>query len=90
MKRVGVRCLTYSLFPLIAVSLAGFLVFVGQTARAQGDKKPVTPDRKDSAPKAGDEAPPFTLKMLNDATKQVELASFRGEKPVVLFFGSYT
>jgi AhpC/TSA family len=37
----------------------------------------------------GDAAPDFTLKTL-DGAKQVQLSSFRGQKPVVLVFGSYT
>jgi hypothetical protein len=37
----------------------------------------------------GDAAPDFTLPTL-DKSAQVELASFRGQKPVVLIFGSYT
>lgn len=39
--------------------------------------------------RAGDTAPDFTLPTL-DKSAQVELASFRGKKPVVLVFGSYT
>ena len=38
---------------------------------------------------AGDAAPDFTLPTL-DKSSQVELAAFRGQKPVVLIFGSYT
>jgi len=38
----------------------------------------------------GQEAPGFDLRRLNDHTKRVKLASFAKEKPVVLFFGSYT
>jgi hypothetical protein len=38
---------------------------------------------------AGDVAPDFTLPTL-DKSAQVELADFRGKKPVVLIFGSYT
>ncbi len=37
----------------------------------------------------GDVAPDFTLPTL-DKSAQVELAAFRGKKPVVLIFGSYT
>lgn len=37
----------------------------------------------------GDPAPDFTLET-TDKTQQVRLSSFRGEKPVVLVFGSYT
>lgn len=37
----------------------------------------------------GDMAPDFTLPRL-DHTDQVRLSSFRGSRPVVLVFGSYT
>lgn len=37
----------------------------------------------------GEMAPTFVLKSL-DGESETDLASFRGEKPVVLFFGSYT
>ena len=39
--------------------------------------------------KVGDQAPDFRLQTL-DKTREVSLASFRGSKPVVLVFGSYT
>ena len=45
--------------------------------------------RNDSAPKVGQEAPTFKLKSL-DGKKEMDLAAFRGKRPVVLFFGSYT
>lgn len=38
---------------------------------------------------AGDSAPDFNLPML-DHSSQVHLSSFRGSRPVVLVFGSYT
>jgi peroxiredoxin len=38
---------------------------------------------------AGSMAPDFTLPTL-DHTATVQLSSFRGSKPVVLVFGSYT
>lgn len=38
---------------------------------------------------AGEAAPDFTLKTV-DGSAQVRLSSFRGAKPVVLIFGSYT
>jgi peroxiredoxin len=41
------------------------------------------------APKAGDMAPDFTLTDSRGA-ESVTLSDFRGEKPVVLIFGSYT
>ena len=45
--------------------------------------------RKDAAPTVGSVAPNFKLKTM-DGEKSVELASFKGKKPVVLVFGSYT
>ena len=39
--------------------------------------------------RVGDDAPDFTLPLV-DRSAQVRLASFRGRKPVVLVFGSYT
>jgi hypothetical protein len=39
--------------------------------------------------KEGDEAPDFTLST-QDRSSQVTLSSFRGDRPVVLVFGSYT
>ncbi len=43
-----------------------------------------------AAPKVGEDAPNFRLKRHDDESKAVELASFKGKKPVVLIFGSYT
>lgn len=45
--------------------------------------------RDDNAPKVGDVAPVFTIKSL-DGKSETDLASFKGKKPVLLFFGSYT
>ncbi len=45
--------------------------------------------RDDGAPKAGDQAPTFKLRSL-DGKHEFDLASFKGKKPVVLLFGSYT
>lgn len=39
--------------------------------------------------KVGAEAPGFQLKTV-DGKKEVDLASFKGKRPVVLVFGSYT
>ncbi len=44
---------------------------------------------RDKAPPLGAEAPDFTLQT-RDGKKTVTLSSFRGKKPVVLVFGSYT
>jgi len=45
--------------------------------------------KPDNAPKVGEVAPLFVLKSL-DGKSETDLAKYRGEKPVVLFFGSYT
>ena len=37
----------------------------------------------------GDEAPDFTLPLVDHST-EIRLSSFRGQKPVILVFGSYT
>lgn len=42
-----------------------------------------------SGPKVSDEAPDFTLKTF-DGKSEISLASFKGDKPVVLIFGSFT
>jgi hypothetical protein len=41
------------------------------------------------APKVGGQAPDFTLNS-SCGTETVTLSDFRGEKPVVLIFGSFT
>lgn len=38
----------------------------------------------------GDLAPDFTLRATHDRTRRVTLSSYRGQRPVVLVFGSYT
>lgn len=44
---------------------------------------------RDDGLKVGEVAPTFKLKAL-DGKAQTDLEAFRGEKPVVLVFGSYT
>jgi peroxiredoxin len=44
---------------------------------------------RDGALRVGDPAPDFTLPTL-DRKETVTLSSLRGERPVVLVFGSYT
>ena len=55
--------------------------------RTSSHKWQVKQDKK--APKTGDIAPDFTLFDVT-GTKSVTLSDFRGKKPVVLVFGSYT
>ena len=43
--------------------------------------------------KVGDDAPDFTLKKIkedDEKKKTIKLSTFKGKKPVVLIFGSYT
>ena len=54
--------------------------------RQQEISKPI---KKVDGPAVGQDAPDFTLKALH-GEKTVKLSSFRGKKPVVLIFGSYT
>ncbi len=60
-------------------------------ARPRQERRPVRRSRPriDDAPKPGDQAPVFTLESW-DGTSETSIESFRGKKPVVLFFGSYT
>lgn len=57
--------------------------------RGKGKHKGRGEKRVDHAPSVGDEAPNFKLKS-RDGKTEVELASFKGKKPVVLILGSYT
>jgi hypothetical protein len=69
----------------IAAILALWAAAAG-AASAQGRRPP------DNAPKQGSAAPDFTLYRLDDPQQKspVKLSSFKGKKPVVLIFGSYT
>lgn len=63
----------------------------GRSGRRAGEfiTRPARGERHKDTLKAGDAAPDFTL---SDPTgkRQVTLSSFRGKRPVVLIFGSYT
>ena len=45
--------------------------------------------KNDGAPQVGDVAYLFKLKTV-EGDKEVDLASFKGNRPVAVFFGSYT
>ncbi|MFC1534570.1 hypothetical protein ACFL7M_14540 [Thermodesulfobacteriota bacterium] len=66
----------------IEVPSRGLLV----SASASGNRRP---SRIDKAPKVGDIAPTFKLMSL-DGKQAFDLEKYRGKRPVVLFFGSYT
>jgi len=74
-------------FGLTALSVA----LVAAPTRAEEDAEmKFKPKRNFSdALQVGDKAPHFSLKALH-GDDVFDLADYRGEKPVVLFFGSYT
>ena len=79
-RRKAIACL---------LALAG-LVALAQMAEAQRQRGRRKGDfRVPDKIKVGDTAPDFRLKSL-DGKQTVELSSFKGDKPVVLIFGSYT
>ena len=70
-------------FPKIDKNSDGFLT------EAEVGPGRARPPQVDNGPKAGAIAPPLKLASL-DGKEEFDLSSFRGKKPVVLFFGSYT
>lgn len=75
MKRI-VHCL------LVASSVGVALPIAAQPRR-------FAPPEQPQALRLGDEAPNFKLRT-QDGQREVELSSFKGKKPVVLVFGSFT
>jgi len=77
---------------LIVTLFLVFTMFVGVMLPRQS-RGWRTEDRQSSGSGSGTEvgemAPTFTLMSL-DGKGETDLASFRGKRPVVLFFGSYT
>ena len=80
------------MFALIIMTVAGGVAAQqpsrDRDRRGRRDRQRST-ERTGSSPKAGEQAPPFTLKSV-DGKQETNLASFRGKRPVILFFGSYT
>jgi len=75
---------------LVALLMVGSLAFAQEGENhGRRDKIRERVSKDDAAPKVGDLAPTFKLKSL-DGKSETDIASFRGKKPVVLFFGSYT
>ena len=67
--------------PLLLATFASTLCFAGQRSI---ENRP-----REGALKVGDDAPDFALSS-PDGKSKVTLSSFKGSKPVVLVFGSYT
>jgi hypothetical protein len=72
--------------------LAG-LLFAAASLAAPAEDRPAPPRQgrpHESTLKPGDAAPDFTLPVLGRKDETVVLSSFKGRKPVLLIFGSYT
>ncbi|MCP5053336.1 MAG: hypothetical protein GY940_39595 [bacterium] len=77
------RLFWFTALLIFLVGLAGEVD--GQRSRKQGRRGP------DNAPKVGDKAPVFKLKLLYDKEeKAVDINDYNGKRPVALIFGSYT
>lgn len=63
--------------------------FAGRTVRSSDDGYALIRERFDNYPKVGERAPDFELD-LYDRSGRLRLSSFRGDRPVVLIFGSLT
>ncbi|MDH3733119.1 MAG: hypothetical protein OEU54_06270 [Gemmatimonadota bacterium] len=63
--------------------------FAGRTVRDDRDGYALIMARQDNHPRIGESAPDFELD-LYDGTGRIRLSSFRGDRPVVLIFGSLT
>ena len=63
--------------------------FSGKTVKDRKTGMKLLMERSKKVPKVGTLAPDFTLKV-RGSDKRVKLSSFRGKRPVVLVFGSYT
>ncbi len=75
---------------LIGALLCVFLGAACAESKGPGKRRGGLPgSRPDPAPALGAHAPNFKLKTL-EGDREVELASFKGRRPVVLVFGSYT
>jgi hypothetical protein len=71
------------------ILLAGWLLATASlTSHAQPDRTNPNP-RPAPAPRVGETAPDFKLQT-KDGGREVRLSSFKGQRPVVLVFGSFT
>ncbi len=63
--------------------------FAGKTVKGRMDGMGLIRARAGNVPKVGQTAPEFVLKTL-DGKQTIKLSQYKGKKPVVLVFGSYT
>ncbi|MBI2923640.1 MAG: redoxin domain-containing protein [Planctomycetes bacterium] len=66
------------------------LLLLLASAAVAEDKDRRNPGPPPPGPAVGRLAPDFEIARLDDPEKTVRLSDFRGRKPVVLVFGSYT
>jgi hypothetical protein len=83
---VGANNRTRAVKPITHCLLVTFLVGMTVPMTAQPQR---FVDRQPAGPGVGDKAPDFKLKT-KDGQREVEISSFKGQKPVVLVFGSFT
>ncbi len=75
---------------IVGIVVVGSQRSQGSELISQKDKRAVyIKQRRVGDLQVGDEAPDFTLEAA-DGSKTVQLASFEGNREVVLIFGSYT
>jgi hypothetical protein len=67
---------------VVAFSVGMSLSVAAQPQRSVGRQQP-------AGPRIGDRAPDFKLNT-KDRQQEVQLSSFKGQRPVVLVFGSFT
>ena len=77
-----ILCLLFLLGTVVAIG-------AGQTPTPSPTPARTPPPAPHTNLKVGQAAPDFTLPTV-DRKSEVSLASFRGDRPVVLVFGSYT
>jgi len=63
--------------------------FAGKTVADSATGHALIEERRHNHPEVGDESPDFELER-HDGTSTLRLSSFRGDRPVVLIFGSLT
>jgi hypothetical protein len=63
--------------------------FAGRTVRDRNDGMGIIMARASNVPKVGQPAPLFELKTA-DGKETIRLADYRGKRPVVLIFGSFS
>jgi len=73
----------------IGAVLCAPTVFAQPGVRAKKSDKASEKSARPTPLITGETAPPFVLKSL-DGKSETDTSSFRGQRPIILFFGSYT